>query len=234
MNASLFLTSILFIVLFSTESKAGFFDRHHRCERVFRNNTEADLQLTSRAQANFIDIFRKTLAFHKDNKEAHELREDRFSFIDFSLPSNARRYFLINLENCTYRADFVGHGSGTGSYRNGKKWLRNCAKGSARASRRNLTRKGFYKYTQFHSSSKNWPRISGRYKGIQLLNLNDNRADDDVNNGNVVIHEASYVHNRPVDQGRSHGCYAFARTRLRDIAQNLIGGLVYAHAPQCK
>lgn len=203
------------------------------CGSSLFNRINTDAQLTNKAKTNFRGVFRTALRFHRSKKVSNSLRDDYLSVIDFSLPSTARRYFLVDLKRCTYTSDFVGHGSGTGRYANGKKWLTHCASGTARASRRNLTRKGFFKYSAYHSSGKNWRRIYRNYKGIQLQNLNGNTQDNDVNGGNVVIHEASYVLNRPVEQGRSHGCYAFARGQLKEIAPKLIGGLVYAHAPQC-
>lgn len=210
---------------------------YHSCNEQLIQKVNGDRQLSNQSKKNFPSILAETIAAQKQFKNK-SLKDDYIAFIDYSLPSAQKRFFLINLSSCQYQTEFVSHGSGVGGSGGTRSMLQRCATGAHGASTRtNRTRDGIYKIAGGHSTKKNWPvigKIGGRnYKALKLESL-DGKHTDVVSRG-VVMHEApTYVFNAPQTQGRSSGCPAFAKGRLKNMTDRLNGAVLNIYAPQCR
>ncbi len=140
--------------------------------------------------------------------------DDVISIVDFSLPSSAKRLFVIDLTNnkllfCTY----VAHGNGSGlQYANQFSNIPQSNKSSL----------GFYKtlntYIGVHGYSL---KLEGLEKGI---NDNANRRD-------IVIHGAAYVSEALARSqgyiGRSQGCPALPEKMHKPIINKIRNGTCF-------
>lgn len=170
---------------------------------------------------------------------------------DFSQSSSRKRFYLLDLKNCQVTTEYVAHGSGLqgGVYRGdpaprggrGDGMLDRC---SYNGSRKNMTRAGFMLVKGWFHSTLNWPDLNPRNgaDGIALDGLE--ARNEEVRRAAVVMHEGRlssgvwYVFDRPIIQGRSFGCPAFAQGRLRGLLKRTgnefnKGTLYYSYAPQC-
>lgn len=217
-----------------TVAKAQSF---HRCADTLISKVQSDRELSAQIKRNFPQVLKDTVAASSTYR-SKSLREDYVAFIDYSVSSAEKRFFLINLSSCTYQTEFVSHGSGVKGSGGTRAMLQRCATGPVGAStRKNRTRDGFYKIAGGHSTKKNWPvigRIGGKnYKALKLVSLDGKHRD--VESAGVVMHEApAYVFNVAQVQGRSSGCPAFAKGRLKNMVQRVNGSILYIHAPQCR
>ncbi len=145
--------------------------------------------------------------------------DDVISIVDFSLPSSAKRLFVIDLTNnkllfCTY----VAHGNGSGlEYANKFSNIPQSNKSSL----------GFYKtlntYIGVHGYSL---KLEGLEKGI---NDNANRRD-------IVIHGAAYVSEALARSqgyiGRSQGCPALPEKMHKPIINKIKNGTcLFVYSP---
>lgn len=207
-------------------------DTSHRCYSRYVNRALTDQSLTTRVKENFSSILAKSFEYYY--RYQRRLSSNYITFIDYSVPSSHRRFFLFNLNNCTYISEFVAHGgSGLSHSVATPSRLRQCATGTRSSTRYSRTRHGVFKTNGWHWSGLNWPVLFGNFKGIKLASLNG--FNSDVMGQGVVMHEAPrYVSNSGRAQGRSKGCPAFARNRLKTHARKIYRDtLVYIHAPQC-
>lgn len=210
---------------------------YHSCNAELVKKVNADRQLSAKLKSNFPKVLQDTLAAQK-KYGSKGLRDDYVAFIDYSVSSAERRFFLINLSTCTYQTEFVSHGSGVKGAGGTKAMLTNCATGRIGAnSRKNRTRDGFYKISGGHRTSKKWPVVANikgvNYKALKLVSLDGKHPD--VESAGVVMHEApSYVFNIPQVQGRSSGCPAFAKGRLKSVVSRVNGAILNIYAPQCR
>ncbi len=209
----------------------------HRCAETLIGKVQGDKELGAQVKRNFPSVLKSAIvARGKYNSKG--LRDDYVAFIDYSVSSAEKRFFLVNLSSCSYSTEFVSHGSGVKGSGGTKAMLQRCATGPLGSStRKNRTRDGFYKIAGGHTTSKFWPligKISGKsYKALKLVSLDGKHRD--VESSGVVMHEApAYMLNVPQVQGRSSGCPAFARGRLKNMVSRVNGSLLYIHAPQCQ
>lgn len=148
-------------------------------------------------------------------KEALERHSDliadrnRVAIADFSQPSREDRFYLVDLANGRARSLLVSHGSGSDPGHSG--WLQRFSN----QPNSNASSAGAYvtgnEYVGKHGRSM-------RLAGIEPSNSNaEARA--------IVIHGAWYVSPEMAAQhgkiGRSQGCFAFSKSELDDVIDQL-------------
>jgi L,D-transpeptidase catalytic domain len=142
---------------------------------------------------------------------------DFIGVADFSLPSRAPRFHLVNLADGSVRSHLVAHGRGSDPSHTG--WLDRFSN----EPHSNATSAGAYRtgslYVGAHGRSL-------RLEGLDPTNSNAlSRA--------IVVHGAWYVNERVISSagmlGRSQGCFAVADSSLPEIMARLgPGRLIYA------
>jgi hypothetical protein len=142
---------------------------------------------------------------------------DFIGIADFSLPSRAPRFHLVNLADDSVRSHLVAHGRGSDPSHTG--WLERFSN----EPRSNATSAGAYRtgslYVGAHGRSM-------RLEGLDQTNSNAlSRA--------IVVHGAWYVNEEMIGHsgmlGRSEGCFAVADSSLPEIMARLgPGRLIYA------
>jgi hypothetical protein len=142
---------------------------------------------------------------------------DFIGIADFSLPSSAPRFHLMNLADGSVRTHLVAHGRGSDPSHTG--WLQRFSN----EPRSNATSAGAYRtgalYVGAHGHSM-------RLEGLDATNSNAlTRA--------IVVHGAWYVNEHVIGYsgmlGRSQGCFAVADSSLPEIMARLgPGRLIYA------
>jgi L,D-transpeptidase catalytic domain len=142
---------------------------------------------------------------------------DFIGVADFSLPSRAPRFHLVNLADGSVRSHLVAHGRGSDPSHTG--WLERFSN----EPHSNATSAGAYRtgspYVGAHGHSM-------RLEGLDTTNSNAlSRA--------IVVHGAWYVNKEIIDHagmlGRSQGCFAVAGSSLPEIMARLgPGRLIYA------
>lgn len=145
------------------------------------------------------------------------VHQDVMGVVDFSLPSRAPRFHLVNVANGTVQSHLVAHGRGSDPSHTG--WLERFSN----EPRSNATSAGAYRtgslYVGAHGRSM-------RLEGLDPTNSNAlSRA--------IVVHSAWYVNQEMIGHtgmlGRSQGCFAVADSSLSDITMRLgEGRLIYA------
>ncbi len=144
-------------------------------------------------------------------------KRDKVGIVDFGLPSNEARMFIVDMVAGNIRAYLCAHGAGSDPQHDG--WLKNFSNvnGSKATSR------GAY-------MSLEWYR--GKYgPSMRLEGLDqDNYA---ARERAIVVHEAWYAAQDMVDKwgklGRSEGCFAVPPGMNKDMLYHLGGGrLIFA------
>jgi hypothetical protein len=155
--------------------------------------------------------------------DALERHHDSISFrdfigvADFSLPSRARRFHLVNLADGSVRSHLVAHGRGSDPAHTG--WLERFSN----EPRSNATSAGSYRTGSLYLGAHG---RSMRLEGLDSTNSNAlSRA--------IVVHGAWYVNEGMIGSsgmlGRSEGCFAVAGSSLPEIMARLgPGRLIYA------
>jgi hypothetical protein len=142
---------------------------------------------------------------------------DFIGVADFSLPSRAPRFHLVNLADGSLRSHLVAHGRGSDPSHTG--WLERFSN----EPRSNATSAGAYKTGSLYLGAHG---RSMRLEGLDPTNSNAlSRA--------IVVHAAWYVNEQVIGQsgmlGRSQGCFAVADSSLPEIMARLgPGRLIYA------
>jgi L,D-transpeptidase catalytic domain len=162
-------------------------------------------------------------SLHRRALDALEQHRDSITYrdfigvADFSLPSRAPRFHLVNLADGSVRSHWVAHGKGSDPSHTG--WLERFSN----EPHSNATSAGAYRtgspYVGAHGHSM-------RLEGLDPTNSNAlSRA--------IVVHGAWYVNERVIGDfgmlGRSQGCFAVADSSLPEIMARLgPGRLIYA------
>ncbi|OIQ17019.1 MAG: hypothetical protein BM556_12445 [Bacteriovorax sp. MedPE-SWde] len=170
------------------------------------------------------------------------------SIADYSQHSKNKRWYIMDMETGLLQREYVSHGSGRNrlgfpvadiGHRGKPKRCRH-----SRFSRRlrlvphriwGMTRPGFIRVDGTYHSKK---FAYGEYKKTKapnaLLLTGLERSSSDVRRNAVVIHEAWYVKDKRVKQGRSLGCPSVPQGRMPHIIDKIKGGsLFYSYVPQC-
>jgi hypothetical protein len=160
------------------------------------------------------------LARALDALERHQNSISYRDFIgvaDFSLPSRAPRFHLVDLASGSVSTRLVAHGRGSDPAHTG--WLERFSN----EPHSNATSDGAYRTGAFYVGAHGH---SMRLDGLDPTNSNAlSRA--------IVVHGAWYVNERVIGQygvlGRSEGCFAVADSSLPEIMSRLgPGRLLYA------
>jgi hypothetical protein len=142
---------------------------------------------------------------------------DFIGVADFSLPSRAPRFHLMNLADGSVRSHLVAHGRGSDPSHTG--WLEHFSN----EPRSNATSAGAYRTGSLYMGAHG---RSMRLEGLDPTNSNAlSRA--------IVVHGAWYVNEEMIGHsgmlGRSEGCLAVADSSLPEIMARLgPGRLIYA------
>jgi hypothetical protein len=142
---------------------------------------------------------------------------DFIGVADFSLPSRAPRFHLVNLADGSVRSHLVAHGRGSDPAHTG--WLERFSN----EPRSNATSAGAYRTDSLYLGAHG---RSMRLEGLDPTNSNAlSRA--------IVVHGAWYVNQEMIGHsgmlGRSQGCFAVADSSLPEIFARLgPGRLIYA------
>lgn len=191
---------------------------------------------------------KQALLFYQKNRKSFP-NEKWLSVADYSLRSDKKRFYMLNMQTGEVIREKVSHGSG---HQNGKK------KGDLRhdghldkchdnGNRTNMTRPGFFKTAEFyrstsHTDMKNyngrkmreWPFIdaSNRTNAMRLDGLSPG-INDHARRRGVVMHGAWYNDIMSI-MGRSYGCPAFESDKAPEVLNRIKdGSLFYAFTPQC-
>jgi L,D-transpeptidase catalytic domain len=178
--------------------------------RLARGRTEsADGQIDP-------SLLRRALGALQQHHDSISYR-DFVGVADFSLPSRAPRFHLVNLADGSVRSHLVAHGRGSDPAHTG--WLERFSN----EPHSNATSAGAYRtgslYVGAHGRSM-------RLEGLDPTNSNAlARA--------IVVHGAWYVNEEMIGHsgmlGRSQGCFAVANSSLPEIVARLgPGRLIYA------
>lgn len=169
-----------------------------------------------------LESFKKALKGFYEMKEKGFIKKDILTLIDFSLSSNTKRLWVIDLAtNTILYNSLVAHGRNTGE---------EFANNFSNASESFKSSLGFYAtgeiYNGKHGKSL---KLDGLEKGI----------NDNARNRGIVMHAANYVsnffikaHNR---LGRSQGCPALPAEITAEIISKIKGkSCLYIYHPTTK
>jgi hypothetical protein len=168
------------------------------------------LQLNLKGLSNQAYEYART-GFEKLLEEGRVLNDSIISIIDFSLPSNKKRLFIIDVKN--YKVLYntlVAHGKNTG-----KEWATN-----------------FSNQNSSHMSSPGFYITRETYQGKHGLSLKLQGLESGINDKayerGIVVHGASYVSDAIANSngfiGRSHGCPAVPDPLSTPIINTIKGG----------
>jgi hypothetical protein len=161
-------------------------------------------------------LLRRALEALEQHKDSISYR-DFIGVADFSLPSRAPRFHLVNLADGSVRSHLVAHGRGSDPAHTG--WLERFSN----EPRSNATSAGAYRTGSLYLGAHG---RSMRLEGLDPTNSNAlTRA--------IVVHGAWYVNEGMIGHsgmlGRSQGCFAVADSSLSEIVTRLgPGRLIYA------
>ena len=162
------------------------------------------------------------LAFRGWNelKDSIDLIDNVISVVDFSQPSNNKRFYLIDLDTrqVIYQ-DYVAHGRNTGNL---------MAEKFSNTPHSNQSSLGFYKTAEtYHGKHGLSLKLDGLEKGI----------NDKARQRAIVIHAAKYAEESFIRKygrlGRSFGCPALPARNYEEIIELIKGGtLLFIYFPQ--
>lgn len=172
---------------------------------------------------------KQALLFYQSNKAKFERNDRYISIADYSQRSSKDRFYLLDLHTGQVTATQVSHGGGDGvGDPDHDGYLDRCAHPGG--GRRNMTRVGFFRMSEFYQSQKDWPRVSGRNNGLRMEGLSPSNRN--ALSEAVVMHEAHYRSGAVM--GRSWGCPAFVPGKGGPIMSEIAGGsMFYGYAPVC-
>jgi hypothetical protein len=157
------------------------------------------------------DLLAKAVTLYDHTQD--QLRNPNFiTVVDFSKPSSAARFFLIDMRTGGVEALRVAHGQGSDPNKDGY------------AER-------FSNNDSSHESSLGVYVTLGTYSGKHGYSLKLDGLSPTNRNAKeraIVVHGANYVRNKDVVQGRSWGCLALARESSTPVINAIKGGsLIY-------
>jgi hypothetical protein len=142
---------------------------------------------------------------------------DFIGVADFSLPSSAPRFYVVNLADGGVRSYLVAHGKGSDPAHTG--WLQRFSN----EPHSNATSSGSYR------TGSAYLGVHGRAMRLEGLDSTNSNALSRA----IVVHGAWYVNEEMIGRsgllGRSQGCFAVAESSLPEIMTRLgPGRLIYA------
>jgi hypothetical protein len=162
------------------------------------------------------DIMRRALAALERHRDAIAHR-DVMAVADFSLPSRATRFHIVNLGDGRARSFLVAHGRGSDPGHTG--WLQRFSN----APRSNATSAGAYRTDGIY--------VGGHGRSIRLTGLDGSNSNARARA--IVVHGAWYVSPEMARAhgvlGRSEGCFALSAANLPEVLERLgPGRMIYA------
>jgi hypothetical protein len=153
-------------------------------------------------------------------KDSIDLIDNVISVLDFSQPSNNKRFYLIDLDSrqVIYQ-DYVAHGRNTGNL---------MAEYFSNTPHSNQSSLGFYKTAEtYHGKHGLSLKLDGLEKGI----------NDKARQRAIVIHSAKYAEASFIKKygrlGRSFGCPALPAQNYDEIIELIKGGtLLFIYFPE--
>jgi hypothetical protein len=160
-----------------------------------------------------LDRAHQALQRHADRRP----HGDVMGIADFSLPSSARRFHLLNLKDGSVSSYLVAHGRGSDPAHTG--WLQHFSN----ELHSNATSQGAY------LTGSAYVGAHGRSIRLTGLDASDSNAEPRA----IVVHAAWYVNAEMARErgiiGRSDGCFALAQSNLDEVLRALgPGRLIYA------
>ncbi|HUR67300.1 MAG TPA: murein L,D-transpeptidase catalytic domain family protein [Chitinophagaceae bacterium] len=149
--------------------------------------------------------------FNKLAQEGRLLNDSIISIVDFSLPSNQKRLFVLDMKNYKVLYNtFVAHGQNTG-----REWA-----------------SSFSNQNESHKSSPGFYVTMGTYEGKNGYSLKLNGMEQGINDKayerGIVMHGAAYVSQELANTrgwvGRSHGCPAVPTQLNKPIINSIKNG----------
>jgi len=212
--------TLFFLLIFPIQFIAALPASHHSTEKtsgtpvadaaasydmLYENLHLADLQLSQEAYALAVRGFKKMMSLGALHNT------DILSIVDFSLPSNKKRLFIIDMASGSLLFNtYVAHG------RNSGKAMANSFSNHASSFKSSL---GFYVTGSTYQGDNGYSlRLEGKERGI-----NDNAL-----NRKIVMHGAPYVSEEMIAQkgylGRSLGCPAIPEELHHEIIETIRDG----------
>lgn len=161
-------------------------------------------------------LLRRALAALQKHQNSIEHR-DVIAIADFSQPSRARRFHLLDVASGAVASHLVAHGRGSDPAHTG--WLERFSNVPSS----NATSAGAYRTDGFY--------VGGHGRSIRLSGLD--ASNSNAESRAIVVHGAWYVSNDMARErgvlGRSQGCFALANASLDEIFAKLgPGRMIYA------
>jgi len=175
-----------------------------------------------------VEAYKQALTFYKKNN----FSEKYITFIDFTLPSDKKRMYIIdNIHSKIFKYK-TAHGGGY-KHRFNKGSLNIC---DYKGKDKNFTRPGFYQTIGVYDSKKgrkyHWKNIYKHFNGIKMRGLTKG-VNNDIYDKGVVIHSSKLV--SKYNAKNSSGCFAVSYADIRPIAKKIkFNNMIYAYVPQCK
>ncbi len=155
----------------------------------------------------------ETAVLYFDSHLSSIANQNYLSVIDYSLRSTKARFFIIDMKSGSVWAIHTAHGKGSDPDGNGYATLFSNVSGSEQSSL------GMMMAAETYNGKHG---LSLRLDGLSSTNSN-------VRARAIVIHQADYVQESEVVQGRSWGCPAVANSDRDELIKRLKGGsLIYA------
>ncbi|HVK62328.1 MAG TPA: murein L,D-transpeptidase catalytic domain family protein [Bdellovibrionales bacterium] len=154
-------------------------------------------------------LLRRALTYYSAN-QASIPNKKYLAVIDYSKPSNKKRFYIVNLYSGAVWTLPVAHGKGSDRNADGVAERFSNSPGS------NATSLGVFKTAETYQGQHG---LSLRLDGLSATN---SKARDRA----IVIHGANYVQEKDVIQGRSWGCPAVSNAARDRVIRLLKGGSV--------
>ena len=161
-------------------------------------------------------LLQRAFAALEQHQQAIEHR-DVIAIADFSLPSRAPRFHLLDVAGGSVTSHLVAHGRGSDPARTG--WLERFSN----EPNSNATSAGAYRTAGIYSGAH------GRSMRLEGLDASNSNAASRA----LVVHGAWYVSDGMIERwgmlGRSQGCFALSPNSLEEVLVRLgPGRLIYA------
>jgi hypothetical protein len=175
-----------------------------------------------------IEAYKQALTYYQKNKF-----DDKYiTFIDFTLPSDKKRMYIIDNENEKIYKYKTAHGGGY-KHKFNKLTLDIC---EYKGNDKNFTRPGFYQTIGIYESKLgkkyHWKNFYKHFNGIKMRGLSKG-VNGDIYDKGVVIHSSSRVTER--NARNSSGCFSVSYADIKSVASKIkFNNMVYAYVPQCK
>ena len=206
--------TLCFAFLFTFTAYAAEPEKEKMTENILElkvKNIYSELIDNSQSLPSF-EVFNLALkGFHNLKSETQELKRDILTVIDFSLSSNEKRMWVIDLQNKKVLFnDLVAHGRNSGN---------EFARKFSNVPETNMSSIGFY------ITGKTY---HGKHGLSMFLHGKDKGFNDNAKKRAIVMHGADYVSESFIKKygrlGRSFGCPSVSMTIYKDLINTIADG----------